>query len=73
MPLDRGRGGRTGYLVGAVCLAICTVMVLPLAFSVLASLKPTAESTASPPTYFPHTVSLDSYQRLWSYQQGLPV
>jgi multiple sugar transport system permease protein len=65
--------GRRGYLVGAVCLAICTVMLMPLVMSVLASVKPTAEAAASPPTYVPHAVSLDSYQRLWSYQQGLPT
>jgi len=68
-----GRVGRTGYLIGAVCLLICTVMLLPLVFSILASLKPTAESASSPPTYVPHALSFDSYQRLWSYQEGLPV
>jgi multiple sugar transport system permease protein len=69
----RERVGRKGYVVGAVCVVICTVMILPLLFSFLASVKPTAEAAAVPPTYFPHTLSLDSYQRLWSYQQGLPV
>jgi multiple sugar transport system permease protein len=69
----RARVGRRGYLLGAVCIVICTVMVLPLLFSVGASVKPTAEAAAVPPTYFPHTLSLDSYQRLWSYQQGLPT
>lgn len=64
---------RRGYLVGAICVAICTVMLMPLVMSVLASVKPTAEAAASPPTYLPHSVSLDSYQRLWSYQQGLPT
>ncbi|SNT60441.1 multiple sugar transport system permease protein [Asanoa hainanensis] len=64
---------RRGYLVGAVCLALCAVMLLPLLASVLASLKPTAEAAASPPTYLPGSLSLDSYQRLWEYQQGLPV
>jgi len=63
--------GRIKYLVGAVCVALGTVMLLPLLFSVLASLKPTAEAAASPPTYLPHTISLDSYQRLWGYQEGL--
>jgi multiple sugar transport system permease protein len=65
--------GRRRYLVGAVCAAICAVMLMPLVMSVLASVKPTAEAAASPPTYVPHSVSLDSYQRLWSYQQGLPT
>jgi multiple sugar transport system permease protein len=65
--------GRGRYLMGAVCVAIATVMLLPLAASVLASVKPTAEAAASPPTYLPHSLSLDSYQRLWTYQQGLPT
>jgi multiple sugar transport system permease protein len=67
----RVRRGRTGYLVGAGCVAICTVMLLPLIYSVLASLKPTAEAAATPPTYVPHGISLDSYSRLWNYQEGL--
>jgi multiple sugar transport system permease protein len=65
--------GRIRYLAGAVCVAVATVMLLPLLFSVLASLKPTTESAASPPTYFPHGLSFDSYARLWEYQQGLPA
>jgi multiple sugar transport system permease protein len=67
------RPGRHGYLIGAVCLALCTVMLLPLLASLLASVKPTAEAAASPPTYLPTSLSLDSYERLWSYQQGLPT
>ena len=69
----RLRAGRGRYLMGAVCVVIATVMLLPLAASVLASVKPTAEAAASPPTYLPHSLSLDSYQRLWTYQQGLPT
>jgi multiple sugar transport system permease protein len=67
----RVRGGRAGYLVAAGCIAIGTVMLLPLLYSVLASIKPTAEAAATPPTYLPHGLSLDSYQRLWDYQEGL--
>jgi multiple sugar transport system permease protein len=69
----RVRGGRSGYLLGALCIAICTVMLLPLVMSLLASVKPTAEAAASPPTYLPQAVSMDSYERLWTYQQGLPT
>ena len=69
----RTRSGRARYLLGAACITICTVMLLPLAMSVLASVKPTAEAAASPPTYLPHALSLDSYGRLWTYQQGLPT
>ncbi|MBW6438166.1 carbohydrate ABC transporter permease [Actinoplanes hulinensis] len=46
-------------------------MLLPLVYSMLASIKPTAEAAATPPTYLPHGVSLDSYRRLWDYQEGL--
>ena len=69
----RRGSGRRGYLIAAVCVALCTVMLLPLLASVLASVKPTAEAAQSPPTYLPHALSLDSYQRLWSYQEGLPT
>jgi multiple sugar transport system permease protein len=65
--------GRTGTLIAALCLAICAVMIAPLAMSVLASVKPTVEAAASPPTYLPHSLALDSYERLWSYQEGLPA
>jgi multiple sugar transport system permease protein len=69
----RLRAGRGRYLLGALSLAIATVMLLPLLASLVASVKPTAEAAASPPTYLPHSLSLDSYQRLWTYQQGLPT
>src|SRR5262245_51960196 len=69
----RRRIGRRGYLLAAGCLILCIVMLLPLLASILASVKPTAESAASPPTYVPQSVSLDSYERLWNYQQGLPT
>ena len=69
----RSRPRRAGYLLGALCVAISTVMLLPLLMSMLASVKPTAEAAASPPTYLPHDLSLDSYERLWTYQQGLPT
>lgn len=67
------RGRRSRYLAGAVCIAICTVMFAPLAASILASFKSRTEAAALPPTYVPHALSLDSYARLWSYQEGLPV
>ena len=65
--------GRNRYLVGAVCLTICVFMLTPIVLSMLASVKTTAEAAAIPPTYVPHELSLDSYQRLWSYQAGLPT
>jgi multiple sugar transport system permease protein len=64
---------RTKYLLGAICLALCVVMLTPLVISVLESLKTTEEAAAVPPTYYPHILSLDGYERLWNYQAGLPV
>jgi multiple sugar transport system permease protein len=66
-------GRRTTYLVGALCMAIIAVMAAPLVFSVAASFKTTMEAAAVPPTWFPGTLSLDSYERLWTYQDGLPT
>lgn len=65
--------GRAKYLVGAICLLLIVVMLAPLVASVLASVKTTQEAAAVPPTYLPHALSLDSYMRLWSYQEGLPT
>src|SRR5215468_4780697 len=64
---------RTRYLIGAICLALCAIMLAPLVVSISASLKTTQEAAAIPPTYLTHQLSLDSYQRLWSYQAGLPT
>ncbi len=72
-PLARAWSGRGKYLVGAICIVVCTVMLTPIVLAILASVKTTAEAAAQPPTYLPHQVSLDSYSRLWKYQAGLPT
>lgn len=65
--------GRTKYLLGAICLALSTIMLMPIVLTILASFKSTAEAAASPPVYLPSAITLDSYERLWSYQAGLPT
>ena len=74
-PVQRRRGapGRTRYLVAAVCLTLCTIMVMPLLASVLASVKSPTEAAAVPPAYLPRELSSESYERLWSFQSGLPT
>ncbi|HKP26292.1 MAG TPA: hypothetical protein VJV39_20665, partial [Dongiaceae bacterium] len=67
----RARRAHTRYLTAASCIALSTIMLLPLLASVLASLKNTEEAAAVPPTYFPHALSLDSYIRLWEFQAGV--
>lgn len=71
-PWERFRAGRTKYLVGAICIAICIVMLLPLVMSVLASVKTTEEAASVPPIYAPQSLSFDSYERLWAFRDGLP-
>ena len=65
--------GRTKYLLGAICLALSTIMLMPIVLTILASFKSTAEAAASPPVYLPTAITLDSYERLWNYQAGLPT
>ena len=64
--------GRTRYLLGAVSIVMCLVMLTPIVLSVAASLKTTEEAAAVPPTYFPSELSQDNYQKLWDYGSGLP-
>ena len=64
---------RQGYLVGALCSGVSAIMLAPLLLSISASLKTPEEASSIPPTYFTHHLNFESYQRLWSYQAGLPT
>jgi multiple sugar transport system permease protein len=64
---------RTKYLVGVVLILIAMVMLLPLAATITASFKTTAEAASVPPTLIPQSFSFESYAKLWAYQAGLPV
>ena len=65
--------GRNQLLVAAICLALCAFALAPIVLSVLASVKTTAEAAAVPPTYVPSGLSLESYDKLWRFQLGLPT
>ena len=67
----QAREGRTGYLLGAICIAVCAVMIAPLFFAVMASVKTKEEANLTPPTYVAETFDLAAYDRLWNYQAGL--
>lgn len=69
--LARARLNR--HLVGAACVAVSTIMLMPLVLTVLASFKTKEEANLTPPNYLAHTFSLEAYERLWSYQAGLPT
>jgi multiple sugar transport system permease protein len=59
------------YLFGALCLAVLTVMLFPIAMSLLASLKTTADASSAPPHYFPSALSVENYLKVLYYQAGL--
>lgn len=65
--------GRCGYIVGAMCLALCAFALTPIVLAALASVKTPVEAAAVPPLYFPSGLSLESYRRLWTFQLGLPA
>jgi multiple sugar transport system permease protein len=64
--------GRWKYLAGAIMITLALIMLLPIYATVTASVKLPSEAVAIPPTYFPQTFSVESYQKLWDYQHGLP-
>jgi multiple sugar transport system permease protein len=64
---------RTSYLTWAICLALCTFALMPIVFAVLASVKSPSEAASVPPIYVPHGISMASYQKLWTFQLGLPT
>lgn len=65
--------GRAGCLAAAACLALSAIMLAPLVLTAMASLKSKPEQLAVPPSYLVHHPSLESYAKLWSYQDGLAV
>lgn len=68
-----GSHGSVRYIVAAVCIFLIALMLWPVAMSLLASIKTPAEAMATPPTYLPHTLSLDNYLKVYNYQAGLLV
>ncbi len=48
------------FLLGAICVAICAVMLALLVVSISASFKTALEAAAIPPTYLTHHLSLES-------------
>lgn len=60
-----------GWLMAAICIAVITLMLMPLVMSFLASFRPLAETSAVPPTYLPSALSVENYQKVANYQQGI--
>lgn len=64
---ERLRG--TGYHMISGLLA--TAFLLPLLWSLLSSLKSPAEANQQPPTWLPHSLSLQNYTNLAGYGAGI--
>jgi multiple sugar transport system permease protein len=62
-------GLRTSYHVTSSALAI--LFLAPLVWTMVTSLKPPAEASASPPTFLPTHLSLSNYQSLLNYNDGI--
>lgn len=60
-----------GWLVAAICIAVISLMLMPLVMSFLASFRPLSETSAVPPTYLPSALSTENYQKVANYQQGI--
>jgi len=67
----RGRLQPRIYLFAALCFAIMTLMLFPLAMSLFASLKTPADASLVPPHYLPATPSIENYLKVFHYQAGL--
>lgn len=66
-----GQSRATRYLIGAICVALVTIMLWPLVMSFLTSIKPPADAVAVPPTYLPERLSLQNYQTVVEHNAGL--
>jgi multiple sugar transport system permease protein len=66
-------GAATRYLIGAIAVFIAALMLAPILLSFLASIKTGAEASAVPPTYLPHSLSMENYFKIFDYQAGLMV
>lgn len=66
-----GESRPIAYLAGAICIALITIMMMPILLSFLASIKPSAEARQAPPTYLPSQFSIENYLKVFDYQAGL--
>jgi multiple sugar transport system permease protein len=66
-------GTRRGirYLIAAVAVFVSALMLAPIALSFFASIKTSADASAVPPSYLPHSLSFENYEAILNYQAGL--
>ncbi|HZY48300.1 MAG TPA: carbohydrate ABC transporter permease, partial [Devosia sp.] len=66
-------GTRSGvrYLISAIAIFLSALMLAPVVLSFFASIKTKADASSVPPTYLPHSFSLENYASIYNYQAGL--
>jgi multiple sugar transport system permease protein len=66
-------GTRSGvrHLISAIAIFLSALMLAPVVLSFFASIKTKADASSVPPTYLPHSFSLENYASIYNYQAGL--
>jgi multiple sugar transport system permease protein len=60
-----------GGLFHAVSAFLAALFLFPLLWALLNSLKTKSEANQQPPSWFPHSLSLDNYRNLATFDQGV--
>ena len=69
-PFSAGRAARTGLFHGG-SIVLAVAFLFPLIWAALNSVKPTDEANQQPPTWLPHSLSLQNYHSLSGFDQGI--
>jgi multiple sugar transport system permease protein len=67
------RRSNRGVIAAVIALVVIALMLFPIVATFLSSIKTTAEASEAPPHYLPSALSLESYEKVFAYQAGLPV
>jgi multiple sugar transport system permease protein len=59
------------FALYVVCVLLAILFLFPVFWSTLTSVKPPAEASAVPPTYWPSTFTFDNYLKLNKYGAGI--
>lgn len=67
-PARAALGGSAFHLFSTI---LALAFLFPLVWALLNSLKPADEANQQPPTWFPHSLSLDNYAKLRDFGEGI--
>jgi multiple sugar transport system permease protein len=59
------------WVIYVICTLLAIIFLFPIAWSMLSSLKPPPEASASPPTFLPSRITLDNFFKLNEYGDGI--